>query len=277
MQDSRIVSRAPAKATPGRVAPAAERPVASSRRAGIQSIARAAQVLRAVAAVPGGLGLAELAGAVELPKSTVHRIVGALSAEGLLAQAGDGSIVLGAGLGELAAAAPDPLPELLRPLLEELSAQLGETVDLAVRDGARVRFLDQVQGSHRLRAVSAVGEEFPLHCTANGKALLAALPEASVTALLPARLARLTPATIATRRELMEELERVRAAGVAYDREEHSEGICAVGALVSDGRGGLAALSVPVPAGRFARSEKRCAQAVAATAARASQVLRAGR
>lgn len=234
-------------------------------------------MLRAVAAAPGPVGLAELAATVGLPKSTVHRIVGALSAEGLLAGAPDGAIGLGAGLGELAAAAPDPLPERLRPLLQELSEQLGETVDLAVREGAHVRFLDQVQAGGRLQAVSAVGEEFPLHCTANGKALLAALPVEQAAALVPARLPRLTAATITSRRELMGELERVRAEGVAYDREEHTEGICAVGAVVRDGRGGLAALSVPVPSARFARGEARYAKAVAQMAQRASRMLAAGR
>jgi DNA-binding IclR family transcriptional regulator len=248
----------------------------AQRRQGIQSIARAAQVLRAVAAAPAGIGLVELAGSVALPKSTVHRIVGALSAEGLLAGGGDGPIRLGAGLGELAAAAPSPLPERLRPLLEELSEQLGETVDLAVRGGARVRFLDQVQGGGRLQAISAVGEEFPLHCTANGKALLAELPPEAVEALLPARLPRLTPATITSRRALLAELEQVRARGVAYDREEHTEGICAVGAVVRDGRGGVAALSVPVPASRFGRVEARCASAVAEMAERASRLLDSG-
>lgn len=76
----------------------------------------------------------------------------------------------------LAAAARRTLPQLLRPVLEQLHGTLGETVDLAVLDGASVRFVDQLAATHRLRAVSAVGASFPLYRTANGKALLPRCP-----------------------------------------------------------------------------------------------------
>ncbi len=136
-----------------------------------------------------------------------------------------------------------------------------------------MRFVDQLQGRHRLRAVSAVGAAFPLHCTANGKALLSALGPAEARALLPARLPRLTPNTIVSHRELARELERVSAAGVAFDREEHSEGICAAGAAVLDSSGPVAALSVPVPAMRFGTGEERFAEEVRAAAREASRLL----
>ncbi len=239
--------------------PTAQRPV-------IQSIARAARVLRALAAAPGGLGLAELSAAVSLPKSTVHRLIAALAAEDLVASAPGGRIVLGSGLARLAQAGAAALPARLRPALEALSRRTGETVDESVLDGDGVRFVDQVPGPQRLRAVSAVGEEFPLYCTANGKALLAALGPDRARALLPARLRRLTPHTITSHGALAAELEQAARAGVAFDREEHSEGICAVGAAVIVEGAPVAALSVPVPTPRFERSERRLADAVRAAA-----------
>ena len=181
----------------------------------------------------------------------------------------------------LAAATRLTLPERVRPALERLRAELEETVDLAVLDGAELRFVDQLTAPdrHRLRAVSAVGEAFPLHCTANGKALLAALPRERALALLPARLQRLTPATIASRPALETELDRIRAAGgVAFDREEHTEGISAAGAVVRDAAGApVAAISVPVPTPRFHRAERRLARVVPAAAADASRLLGASR
>lgn len=243
------------------------------RKAGIQAIARAGQVLRALQAAPEGAGLVELAQAVALPKSTVHRLVGALAAEGLAATAADGRIVLGAGLLPLAAATRRTLPQQLRPVLVQLRRSLDETVDLAVLDGAAVRFVDQLAAPHRLRAVSAVGTSFPLYCTANGKALLAAMAVQDARALLPARLARMTAATITSRRALLDELAEVRRRGVAFDREEHTEGICAVGAAVFDAVGCAAALSVPVPAPRFRGHADRYAEAVSAAAREASAVL----
>jgi len=240
---------------------------------GIQAIARAGRVLRALADAPGGLGLAELAGAVSLPKSTVHRLVAALAEEDLVATAPGGRIVLGGGLARLAQAGAPALPARLRPALGTLARATGETVDLSVLDGDAVRFVDQLPGPQRLRAVSAVGEEFPLYCTANGKALLAALGPARARALLPPRLRALTPRTITSHRALAAELEQVARTGVAFDREEHSEGICAAGAAVLAGGGPVAALSVPVPTPRFERSERRLADAVRHAAREASALL----
>jgi DNA-binding IclR family transcriptional regulator len=230
--------------------------------------------MRALEEAPEGLGLGEVAAAVELPKSTVHRLAGALAEEGLVDQGEDGRIRLGGGLARLAAASREALSERLRPVLLGLRRELDETVDLAVLDGAGARFVDQLPAPHRLRATSSVGEVFPLHCTANGKALLAALPEERAAALLPKRLPRLTPRTIVSRDELLGELRKVRREGVALDREEHTEGICAAGAAVLDATGAVAAISVPVPAQRFAGREGELSKGVREAAARASKLLR---
>ena len=109
-----------------------------------------------------------------------------------------------------------------------------ETVDLAVLSGDHVVFIDQVARPQRLQTVSAVGVSFPLHSTANGKALLATLDEAEIRKLLPARLRRLTCHTITSLDVLLAELEEVRDTGLAWDREENDIGICAVGSTVAD-------------------------------------------
>jgi DNA-binding IclR family transcriptional regulator len=234
----------------------------NERRHGVQAIARAGAILRALESAPAGLGTSELATATRLPKSTVHRLVTALAEEELVAQSGDGRARLGSGITRLATAGREALSEQLRPVLLDLRRQLDETVDLAVLDGAAVRFVDQVPAPHRLRATSAVGELFPLHCTANGKALLATISSEQVKALLPSRLERFTSATVSSRAQLIAELAQVREDGVAFDREEHTEGICAVG--VSLDAGSTAAISVPVPAQRFYGREKELATAVRA-------------
>jgi DNA-binding IclR family transcriptional regulator len=246
----------------------------SDRRHGVQAIARAAAVLRALERAPEGLTLGQIATATELPKSTAHRIVGALVEEDLLAQSADGRARLGGGIARLGAAGREAIGDRLRPVLLELRRELDETVDLAVLDGSSVRFVDQVPAPRRLRAMSSVGEVFPLHCTANGKALLAAMSEQQAIALLPKRLPRLTPHTLATRDELLTELDRIRDGGVAYDREEHTEGICAVGATVSDGADpAAAAISIPVPSQRFRGHEPRLAAALRNAAATATSLL----
>jgi DNA-binding IclR family transcriptional regulator len=207
-------------------------------------------VLRALGEQPGGLRLTELAEQVDLPKTTAHRLVGALADEGLVRTDPLGRIWLGPALAALAGVAAGDLARQLRPVLLSLHQQVHETVDLAVLDGPSVRFVDQVQGGNRLQTVSEVGARFPLHCTANGKALLSALPREQVERLLPARLERLTANTTTDRDLLLAELKRVRAEGVAYDRQEHTAGIEAVGIVVVTGDGPVAAISVPVPSER---------------------------
>lgn len=226
-------------------------------------ISRAGQVLRALAGEPQGLSLSEVAKRVELPRSTVHRIVTALETEGLAASASpNGRYRLGSEITRLANGQHIDLKEKVRPHLERLSAEVNETVDLAVMTRDRVSFVDQIASPQRLRAVSAIGAAFPAYCTANGKALLAELPDQRVIKLLPSRLPPMTPNTITARAELLEELAEIRASGIAFDREEHHEGISAVGAVVRDPAGAMAAVSIPVPTQRFPGSEERLAAAL---------------
>ncbi|CPR07473.1 transcriptional regulator [Mycobacterium bohemicum DSM 44277] len=233
-------------------------------RGGIQVIARAAEILRLLQAHPGGLSQAEIGERTGMARSTVSRILGALDDEGLVASRGArGPYRLGPEIARMAATVRLGVVIDVHPFMEELSRELEETVDLSVLDGDRVTFVDQVVSPHRLRAISAVGESFPLHCCANGKALLASLSPEQQAKALPSRLARLTPNTITTPAALRKELDRVRAEGIAYDREEQTEGICAVSAVLPVGDQ-IVAVSVPVPAQRFYRREAELAEALLA-------------
>jgi DNA-binding IclR family transcriptional regulator len=234
-----------------------------NRASAIQVIARAGHILRALAEESRGLSLSDLAARVELPRSTVHRIITALESEGLVAAASpNGRYQLGPELFRLAAGAHSELGIDFRPVLRTLSAETNETVDLSVLIGDRVSFIDQVAAPQRLRAVSAIGASFPAHCTANGKALLACYSDAFLRRLLPAQLPAVTPNTITDREQLLEQIATIRSRGVAVDREEHTVGICAVGAALQDAHGPVAALSVPVPTQRFTGNEATLIEAL---------------
>lgn len=237
------------------------------RNGGIQVIARAASILQAIAGHHGGIGLSELAREVGLPRSTTHRIVAALEAEDMVISAAGGRMRIGPAMIRLGAAERLDLRAEARPHLEALSERLSETVDLAILEGDAVLFLDQVSASQRLRAVSAVGSLFPAYCTANGKALLAELPRKSVEELLPARLPARTPSTITSRAKLEAELKKIRRDGFAVDREEHTIGICAVGAVIRDSFGMEMAITVPLPAQRFVGREEEISTALLQTCA----------
>jgi len=235
----------------------------SKARNGIQVIARAAQVLRALEGVANGLSLGEIASRVGLPRSTVQRIVNALADEQLVMAASPTARVrLGPGLLRLAANAKLEIADIARPHIRALSEQLRETVDLSVLDGTEAVFIDHVVAPRRLRLVSAIGVHFPLHCTANGKAFLATFDDDHVRRVLGPRLRAYTRHTITALARLIRELQAARRAGVAYDREEHTEGISAVGCVVKDEWGNMLAVSVPMPTTRFREAEQKVARAL---------------
>lgn len=230
----------------------------SGERSGIQVIARAASVLRALENNSEGLSLGEIAKIANLPRSTVQRIVDALARETFVVPASaNRGVRLGPALIALGAATRFEIADLARPTLEALSRSTGETVDLAIFDQDHATFIDQVTGTHRLRAVSATGLSFPLHCTANGKAMLTMLPRERLCKLERVlTLKRLTANTIVSWERLMEEVAAIRDSGVAFDREEQSLGISAVGTWIENPGGELAAISIPVPTQRFEEREK---------------------
>ena len=196
----------------------------------IQVLSRAANVLRALEGEPEGLSLGQISQRVGLARSTVQRIVDALRSEQfVIAASPTAGVRLGPALIRLAASASVEFDHITRPILAELAKITSETVDLSVLKGNSAVFTDQIQGRHRLRAVSAIGETFPLHCTANGKAILSTLSNDKVQRLLRGPLQRMTPNTITKPAELVKEIESCRRTGLAIDDEEHTEGISAVG------------------------------------------------
>lgn len=234
------------------------------RRSGVQVIARAAAILRVLAAEAADLSLTQLADRVGLPRTTVHRICRALEEEGFVATGGaTGRLYLGPGLLRLAAGGRRDLPAVVAPYLARLSRELNETVDLGVLDGSQVLFIAQHPAPQRvLMAVSRVGARFPAYCTANGKALLAELPEEDVLRLVPKRPEIPARGIVIARRDLLRELDEVRRSGLAFDREDHRAGICAVGVALREADGSFASVSVPMPAGRFHESEERVVAAL---------------
>src|SRR4051812_4348794 len=194
----------------------------------VQVIARAAHILRALEGEDSGLSLGQIAARVGLARSTVQRIVASLETEKLLIAASpNGRVRLGPTILRLASSVTGDFVARARPHLTRLSEELCETVDLATVRRDHLMFIDQVIGSHRLRTVSAVGEAFPLYCTANGKAYLSSLDEDKIEHLIGKRYEARTPNTLTTLNTLMQDIRTAKRTGVAFDREEHTLGICA--------------------------------------------------
>jgi DNA-binding IclR family transcriptional regulator len=236
----------------------------SSPRKGIQVIARAASVLRALENEPDGLSLGKIAQRVDLSRSTVQRIVDALTEEHLLIGASPTSgVKLGPAILRMASNSSFDFVEFIRPYIKQLSRETGETVDISAMQKTRTVFVDQVVGSARLNIISPIGEAFPLHCLASGKAMLATLSDTDLVKRLGQNpLERQTSNTIASLDVLIAELAKVRKTHISYDREEHIEGVSAVGTSIQEPAGKLYAISIPVPTVRFAKKQKLLVEAL---------------
>jgi IclR family transcriptional regulator, acetate operon repressor len=233
---------------------------APNRDEGIQVLRRAAAALDEIAAEPGQLRLVDLGERLGLAKSTARRLLVGLVEVGLASVDSHGRFSLGERLLGFGGDAGARIATIFRPTIERVArATDGETVDLSVLRGQRMWFVDQIESSHRLRAVSAIGVRFPLNGTANGKAAVAALDDAEARAAI----ARFSPELAdGLRREIAE----IRHTGIAFDREEHTPGISAA-AIARRGVGdNVIAISVPVPTERFLEKEQRIVSALRAAA-----------
>ncbi|OBA62685.1 IclR family transcriptional regulator [Mycobacterium sp. 1100029.7] len=232
----------------------------ANRDEGIQVLRRAAAALDEIASEPGELRLVDLGERLGLAKSTARRLLVGLVEVGLASVDVQGHFSLGDRLLGFGSAAGAHVSALFRPTIERVArATDGETVDLSVLRGQRMWFVDQVESSHRLRAVSAVGVRFPLEATANGKAALAALDEAEAELMI----SRFTSG-VANR--LRRETAEIRRTGVAFDRGEHTPGISAAAIARRTLGDNVVAISVPAPTERFLEKEQRIVAALRAAA-----------
>jgi DNA-binding IclR family transcriptional regulator len=227
--------------------------VTPTRSTRIQSVDRAIRLLKAIADSRVPLTLADAAGAAAVNPGTAWRLLATLEDHGLVARSGSGYAV-GYSVVRIAASADETaLKTVTRPLLERLVDETQEAVSLSVPRHLTIVAIDHIAAP---RVVSAgwVGEQLPLHCTSNGKLLLASLPDDELSAFLRRPLTALTPATITRARALRAELRKVRERGYGTEVEEFEVGLHAVSAAARDPRGRpIAILSVSGPAYRMPR------------------------
>ncbi len=211
----------------------------------VQSVARAAELLKALGAHGGPATVFDLADRCGLNRSTAWRILATLEDEGLVERdPATGRYEIGYALVALGAAAGhDPLVRRAHPALRALAEACLETASLAVPRGMQLVYVDQVQAPH-VMAADWLGRATPLHATSTGKALLAWLSEDDIGAALPGRLQRFTDTTITTRAVLRTELAEVRARGYAASRGELEPALWGVSAPVLDRGRPVAVVSV---------------------------------
>ena len=222
---------------------------------GVQSVERALAIIE-ILDIHGELGIGEMSALLALEPSTVHRLVSTLRTRNYVLQNPENkkyrngfkifeigsNVVRRLGLRRQA-----------YPFMTELADRTGEAVNLAVRDGACVVYIDKIESQATIRVDLAVGKAMPLYCTGLGKVLLASLSDDDVSRLLgDGPFERYTEKTVTDPLRLRSQLKEIRERGFCIDDEEYVSGLVCVAAPVR-GRNGsvLAALSIAVPKYRY--------------------------
>lgn len=225
---------------------------------GTAVLEKALDVLDAVAREPQGVSQATLSKRLGLPRTTLYRLLAKLVERGMLRHDPKRRVfALGYKCFELARQAYSK-PDLVlaaSPELRMLRDLTGETSYLAILDEHEALSIERYDGVHDKRSQAALGQRKPLHCTSQGKAMLAALAPAKREALIRTlELKPMTPASITDRRKLTSELKLTSARGWSIDDEEVVPGVRCVGAAVIDALGEMrGAISVAGPAFRMTR------------------------
>lgn len=218
----------------------------TERNTSTSVVARAAAVLSAFRADDGPIGISELSRRTGLAKATVSRLVSELVSVRLLER--DGTAVRpGVGLFELGelAARPRDLRRAATEHMVDLHRATGHTVHLAVLEGPDVVYIDIIRGRHGPRLPSRIGGRMPAHATGVGKAMLAYADDAVVEEILRKGLRQVGPRTITSAQAFRSELERIRTAGVAYEREESAANVaCGASPIGAPSHPPVAAVSV---------------------------------
>jgi DNA-binding IclR family transcriptional regulator len=213
-------------------------------------------VLQLIGDKPRQYGMSDLCKISGLPRATVYRIVDALRAEGLIAEAQPGNtFVLGPRLINLASRSWEAfdLRTIAHPVIEQLRNETGETVHLAVPSGLEMIYIDKLESPQAVRMTSRIGTRITLYSSSVGKAYLAALPPAEQDDLLGKIIFnRYTAHTITQRKALETELKATLKRGYSLDREETELEIRCLGAAIVDSAGRpVGGISVSVPKYRY--------------------------
>ncbi len=223
-------------------------PAAANR---IQVIDRAAALLDAIARYPEPVSLKILGAETGLHASTTHRILASLIDNRLVEKDAGGRYRLGLRLLQLGVRLHSniDLRSVALPVMEGLRDRLGESVNLTIREGDEVVYLEKATPNRMMHVQQLVGSRAPLHVTAVGKLMLgAAGPEAIRGYARRTNLPAYTRNTITTEPRLVEACLQSLRQGYALDDEEAELDVGCIGVLLYDGTGNVAAgLSISAP------------------------------
>ncbi len=243
----------------------------------IQSIERAFDVLEYFNINNKEVGVTELSKKININKSTLHGIMKTLVQRNYLKQNENNKYMLGTKLLELGVLVQKhfQVTDIPKKYLKDLVNKHKETVHVAVLEGNEVVFIDKLESSQSIRMVSEIGKRLPAHSTALGKVLLAHLPDKEKKQFTKKKLKKVTFKTITDPDQLLEELDKIKEKGYAFDDEEVIKGVRCVSAPIRNHSGEVvAALSISGPAFRMdSKKTEELSHDIVKTAEKISQEL----
>lgn len=239
----------------------------------LSSVANAILLMKAFSDERSEMGISALAEHLGLAKSTVHRLASTLVEAGMLEQNREtGKYHLGLAVFEMGSLVRRKIDISFeaKPWLMTLREQTGETVDLSILDHGGVVCVNFLESQKVNRISSGIGLRKPIHCTAEGKALIAFQPAAAIERLIASKLERRTPRTMVDPATLQDELARIRSRGYATDDEEYEVGVRGIAAPIrDDGGNSVAAVGVTGPTQRLTKSRLQALTGYVSDAAQA--------
>lgn len=208
-------------------------------------------------AVQGALGLMDITSALHLNKSTIHRLLASLQYMGYVRQhQDDGKYELTYKFVELSSYLTEQtdIVQTVRPFLQKLMENSGETVHFVKRIGTKAVYLDKVQNpGNNIQMVSRIGSQLPLYCSGVGKAILSLLPDSEIHSVWEqSNIVKKTANTITDYSDFFIELQKIRKNGYALDNEENEVGVqCIAVAFTLPNQNQYYAFSISAPITRM--------------------------
>jgi DNA-binding IclR family transcriptional regulator len=217
----------------------------------IQVIDRSASLMEAIVASSGSASLKILSAETGLHPSTAFRILGSLVDVGFVERDSAGQYYIGRKISHLANSARRAvdLREESRQIMQALRDEIEETVNLTIREGDEVIYIERATPNRMMRVEQVIGSRAPLHVTAVGKLMLGELGAEFVRAYSKRTgLKAYTRHTLSSLEVLYENLDQSIAQGFAYDNEEAEIGVGCIGVLIRDHNGDVVGgLSISAP------------------------------
>lgn len=199
--------------------------------------------------------IASLCARLDMPKSTIHRLLVTLQQGGMVASDTAGAYTLGMSVLELSSVLLHNIDfrRIARPILQELSDQTGENIYLSTLNSTEIIYLDEIHANRYLTMSNRLGTAAPAYCSAMGKMLLSELSRPQFDRVIAkCDLRARTPKTITDPDSLWLDLRAIAVQGFALDDGEFENGISCIAAPIRSPYGNaIAAFSISAPSARL--------------------------